>query len=133
MFDTEKIQRMTALLEKLPEEFDDVYLIPEKTFFQETAAIFRRLKIPIRAIIHDTIIEKEAWGIPVVKTAQVVENFNERTILILLTEKPVPFVQTTFNFRNRGGVNCSRARYDQRRSFRDLRSFDDTKVYANLR
>ena len=104
MFDTEKIRRITTLLEKLPEEFDDVYLIPEKTFLQETANLFRRLKIPIRAIMHDTLVEKEAWGISVVKTTEVVENFNERTALILLVEKPVPLVQTTFDFRKRGGV-----------------------------
>ena len=98
MFDTEKIRRMTALLEKLPEEFDDVYLIPE-IFTWEAAALLKRLKIPIRAIMHDMQPGKETWGIPIVKTAEASANFNERTILIMLTEKPVPFVQTTFDFK----------------------------------
>ena len=103
MFDTEKIRRMTALLEKLPEEFDDVYLIPEKIFLQETAVFLRRLKIPVKGIMHDMQLGKETWGIPIVKTAEASANFNERTALILLTEKPVPFIQTTFDFKVRGG------------------------------
>lgn len=103
MFDTEKIRRITTLLGKMPEEFDDVYIVPE-IFTQEAATLFRRLKIPVKGIMHDTQPGKEMWGIPIVKTAEVVENFNERTILILLTEKPVPLIQTTFDFRKREGV-----------------------------
>ncbi len=103
MFDTEKIRRMTTLLEKLPEEFDDVYLIPDEIFLADTAVIFRRLKIPIRAIIHDTIIQNEFLGLPVLKTAEASANFNERTALIILTKKPVPFIQTTFDFKVKGG------------------------------
>ena len=102
MFDTEKIRRMTKLLEKMPEEFDDVYLIPE-IFTAEAAALLKRLKIPVKGIMHDMQLGKETWGIPVVKTAEASANFNDRTILILLTEKPVPFIQTTFDFKVRGG------------------------------
>ena len=98
MFDTEKIRRMTTLLEKLPEEFDDVYIVPE-IFTREAAALLKRLKIPVKGIMHDTQPGKETCGIPIVKTAEASKNFNERTILILLTEKPVPFIQTTFDFK----------------------------------
>jgi len=47
---------------------------------------------------------KEIAGFPVVKTSEAVENFNERTILIIITNKPVPLVQTSFNFKKRGGM-----------------------------
>ena len=104
MFDTAKIQRMTALLEKVPEKFDDVYLIPERRFFAEAVALFKRLKIPIRGIMSDITSQKELWGIPFVKTAEVSSKFNERTALIILVEKPVQFIQTTFDFKVRGGV-----------------------------
>ena len=104
MFDTAKIQRMTALLEKIPSEFDDVYLIPERHFYAEAFALFKRLKIPIRGIMYDTTPQKEIWGFPVVKTAEVSSKFNERTALIILVEKPVPFIQTTFDFKVRGGT-----------------------------
>ena len=104
MFDTAKIQRMTALLEKIPSEFDDVYLIPERRFFAEAVALFKRLKIPIRGIMYDTTPQKEIWGFPVVKTAEVSSKFNERTALIIIVEKPVPFIQTTFDFKVRGRV-----------------------------
>ena len=93
---------MTTLLQKLPEEFDDVYLIPE-IFTWEAATLFRRLKIPVKGIMHDTQPGKETWGIPIVKTAEASANFNDRTILIMLTKKPVPFIQTTFDFKVRGG------------------------------
>ena len=102
IFDTKKIQQLTSLLEKLPENFSDVYIIPE-AFFQEAAALFKRLKLPVRAVMHDTTTQKDFWGIPVIKTAEAAEKFNERTILIVLTQKPVPFIQTTFDFMKRGG------------------------------
>ena len=103
MFDTEKIRRMTELLEKLPEEFDNVYILPE-VFTHEALVLFKRLKISIRAMILDgETAPKEIAGFPVIKTAEAVENFNERTILIIITNKPVPLIQTTFDFKKRGG------------------------------
>ena len=104
MFDTEKICRMTTLLEKLPEEFDNVYILPE-VFTHEALVLFKRLKISIRAMILDgETSPKEIAGFPVVKTSEAVENFNERTILIIITNKPIPLVQTSFNFKKRGGM-----------------------------
>ena len=102
MFDTEKIRRLTALLEELPEEFDNVYILPE-VFTHEAFVLFKRLKISIRAMILDgEKAPKEIAGFPVVKTSEAVENFNKRTILIIITNKPVPLVQTTFDFKKRG-------------------------------
>ena len=104
MFDIEKIQRMTALLEKLPEEFDNVYILPE-VFTHEALMLFKRLKISIRAMILDgEKAPKEIAGFPVIKTSEAVENFNERTILIIITNKPVPLIQTTFDFKKKGGM-----------------------------
>ena len=103
MFDTEKIIRMTTLLEKIPEQFDDVYIIPDLVQ-PEATALFKRLKLPVRAIVHDFATETEIAGWKIIKTAEAAKNFNERTVLIVLTKKPVPFIQTTFDFRNRGGV-----------------------------
>ena len=103
MFDTQKIQRMTTLLEKLPKKFNDIYLIVEKRFTAETVALFKRLKISIRAIIHDETAQKELWGIPFVKTADVSETFNEHTALIIIPEKPLPLLQTTFDFKSPNG------------------------------
>ena len=104
MFDTEKIRHMTTLLEKMPEDFDDVYIVPDGIFIPEAAALFKRLKIPVRAIMDDMQPRKEFLGIPIIKTAAASVNFNERTALIVLVKKPVPFVQTTFNFKVRGGT-----------------------------
>ncbi|MBR3498768.1 MAG: hypothetical protein IKO05_07250 [Selenomonadaceae bacterium] len=102
IFDTEKVQRMTDLLEKLPEKFDNVYIVHEGILIREAAALFKRLKIPVRAIMADDAPVKEFLGLPVVGTAKA--KFNERTILIVLPKKPVPFIQTTLDIRNRGGV-----------------------------
>ena len=104
MFDAEKIHRMTALLEKLPEEFDNVYIIPE-VFTHEALMLFKRLKISIRAMILDgEKAPKEIAGFPVIKTSEAVENFNDRTILIIITNKNVPLIQTTFDFKKKGGM-----------------------------
>ncbi len=101
MFDTNKIRRITKLLRKIPNEFDNVYIVPE-VFTEEAAALFRRLKIPITAIMHDTTPRKETWGFPVVKTAEASANFNDRTALIILAQKSVPIIETTFDFAVRG-------------------------------
>ena len=66
-------------------------------------ALFRRLELPVRAIMDDTQAGKNFLGLPVIGTLAAAENFNERTVLIVLTQKPMPFIQTTLNFRNRGG------------------------------
>ena len=92
---------MTDLLEKLPEKFDNVYIVHEGILIREAAALFKRLKIPVRAIMADDAPVKEFLGLPVVGTAKA--KFNERTILIVLPKKPVPFIQTTLDIRNRGG------------------------------
>ena len=102
MFDAEKIRNMTNLLETMPEYFDDVYLIPE-IFTKEAAALLKRAKIPVRGIIHDFQLDKETWGIPVLRTAQASKNFSERTALINLVIKPAPFIQKTFDFKVGGG------------------------------
>ena len=104
MFDTDKIHRIAKLLMKIPNEFDNVYVIHDGLFVAESAALFRRLKIPVAAIMSDTAAEKELWGFPVVKTVAASANFNERTALIILSKKPVPLIQTTFDFTIRGGV-----------------------------
>ena len=101
MFDTIKIQKITALLEKIPEQFDNVYVTHEGIFTAEVVAIFRRLKIPIRAIMSDTMAEKELFGIPAINTAEA--TFTEYTALIIVTKKPVPIIQTIFNIKATGG------------------------------
>lgn len=103
MFDTEKILRLTNLLQKIPEEFSDAYVVHEGVFITEAAALFRRLKIPVRAMILDTVIDKQVWGIPVVKMAEVSQKFNARTVFIMLVKKPMPFIQTDFDIAHRGG------------------------------
>ena len=102
MFDTVKIQKMTAILEKIPEQFDNVYVTHEGLFTAEVVTLFRRLKIPIRAIMSDTMAEKELFGIPAIDTAEA--TFTERTALIIVTKKPVPIIQTTFKIKLRGGL-----------------------------
>lgn len=104
MFDNSKVQRITALLERLTEEYDEVYILPEETFSENELALFRRLNIPIRAIVHDLVTDKEIFGIPILKTAEAAENFNERTILIVITKKSLPLIQTTFDFKVKGGT-----------------------------
>ena len=101
MFDTDKIQRMTFLLEQIPENFSDVYIVPE-VFPKEAMPLFRRLKLPVRAIMDDTQAGKIYAGLSIISTAEA--KFNERTILIVLSEKPVPFIQTTFDIKNGGGL-----------------------------
>ena len=103
MFDTVKIQKMTAILEKIPDKFDNIYLIPE-IFTLAEAALFRRLNIQLRAIIDDESKQKDFCGLPVIKTSDAAENFNERTILIILNQKPLPIIQTIFNLKAVGGV-----------------------------
>lgn len=103
MFDTAKVQRMTTELEKFSHEHDNVYVIME-VLNADAFALFRRLKVRLRAILSDVplyngnkVIEK-ILGLPVLKTEEAAENFNESTGLILFTKKPVPFIQTTFDF-----------------------------------
>ncbi|MBQ3726827.1 MAG: hypothetical protein II902_07185 [Selenomonadaceae bacterium] len=103
MFDTEKIRQLTFLLERMPKDYSRVYIIPE-VFPQEAAALFRRLKIPVRAIMIDNAPMKELFGFKVVSTAEAVANFNRRTGLIALMRKSAPFIQTPLDFRNRGGI-----------------------------
>ena len=104
MFDVEKIKSMTAVLEEMPDKFDDVYVVPDEIFMKEATALFRRLKIPIRAIMDDAQPGKKFLEIPVISTADASKNFNERTALIILAKKPVPFIQTTFDFKVDGGT-----------------------------
>lgn len=107
MFDTAKVQRMTTELEKFSRERDNVYVILE-VLNADAIALFRRLKVRLRAILSDVPLyngEKpvtKIFGLPVLKTEEAAENFNERTGLILLTKKPVPFIQTTFDFAING-------------------------------
>ena len=104
MFDVEKIRSLATLLETIPEYFDDVYIVHDGTFLSEAAKLFKRLKLPIRAIMSDTMVEKELFGWKAVKTAEASVNFNERTVLILLVKESVPFVRTTFDFKVKGGT-----------------------------
>ena len=39
MFDNSKVQRITALLERLTEEYDEVYILPEETFSENELAL----------------------------------------------------------------------------------------------
>lgn len=103
MFDVKKIQRMETELKQFAKVYDNVYIVPE-VFRIDAAALFKRLQIPVRAVMHDQSTEKEVWDIPVIKTKEATANFNERTALIILTTKPVPFIQTTFDFKVRGGT-----------------------------
>lgn len=88
----------------MPTEFDDVYIIPDEIFTQEAKALFKRLKIPVRAIMDDAHAGKISFELPIISTAQTSANFNGRTALIILTKKPVPFIQTTFDFKVTGGT-----------------------------
>ena len=103
MFDTAKIQRMTTELGKFSREHDNVYIILE-VLNADAVALFRRLKVRLRAILSDVPLYNgnkpvtKIFGLPVLKTEEAAGNFNERTGLILLTKQPVPFIQTTFDF-----------------------------------
>ena len=103
MFDTQKVQFMTTIFKKIPEEYTDIYVIPE-IFNVYVVALFRRLKLPIRAIMHDTTPQKEIFGVPVVKTAEASANFNENTAIIIITKKPGSFIQATIDFKVNGGI-----------------------------
>lgn len=103
MFDTAKVQRMTTELEKFSREHDNVYVIM-KALNADVFALFRRLKVRIWAILSNVPlyngnkVVKKFFGLPVLKTEEATKNFNEHTGLILLTKKPAPFIQTTFDF-----------------------------------
>lgn len=103
MFDVKKILRMETELKQFAKVHDNVYIVPE-VFRIDAAALFKRLQIPVRAIMQDTWTAKEVWDIPIIKTKEASTNFNERTALIILTIKPVPFIQTTFDFNVRGST-----------------------------
>ena len=103
MFDTDKIQRMTAELQQFALKYDDFYVIPEKAFAEEDSALFKRLKMKIRAIIFDGSSGKELSGVPVVDMAEIYQSFNERTAFIMLMEKPLPLIQTTIDVKIPGG------------------------------
>ena len=103
MFDTKKIHQIISLLIRIPSEFDNVYIVPE-AFPKEAAALFKRLKLPVRAVMDDTQAGKVYAGLSIISTAEAAEKFNERTILIVLTQKPVPFIQTTFDIKKQGGT-----------------------------
>ena len=103
MFDTAKVRRMTAELIKFAGERDNVWLILD-TININVMILFRRLKMRVKAILSDVPIylaktpAEELWGLPVLKTPEAATNFNERTGIIILTEKPMPLIQTTFDF-----------------------------------
>ena len=103
MFDTKKIHQIISLLIRIPSEFDNVYIVPE-AFPKEAVALFKRLKLPVRAVMDDTQAGKVYAGLSIISTAEAAEKFNERTILIVLSEKPVPFIQTTFDIKKQGGT-----------------------------
>ena len=106
MFDTKKIQQMTLELEKFSREHEDIYVFPE-WLTPETFALFRRMRITIRAVVFNELpsfAQKEIFGIPVMKIEEASANFNERTAAIILKQKPVPFIRSNLNFNTRGGV-----------------------------
>lgn len=100
MFDTAKVQRMTEGLIKFVREHDNFYLVPE-SIMQESFALFRRLHISIKAILFDGDGQGNLFGYPLMKTAEAIVQFNERTGLIILVKKPVPFIYTTRLFASR--------------------------------
>ena len=102
MFDTKKIRQMKTLLEELPKKFDNVYVIPDGIFLKDSAALFKRLEIPVKAIMSDTAAEKELFGLPVIRTSEA--KFNERTALIILAKESVPLIQTTLDIKVSGGT-----------------------------
>ena len=105
MFDTKKIQQMTLELEKFSREHEDIYVFPE-WLTPETFALFRRMRITIRAVVFNELpsfAQKEIFGIPVMKIEEASANFNERTAAIILKQKPVPFIRSNLNFNTRGG------------------------------
>lgn len=107
MFDTAKVQIMTEGLIRFSQEHDNVYVLPE--FLEETPwALFRRLKIQIRAVLFDVPSHDEAKrlkkisGLPVLKTSEATTNFNERTGIIVLRNKKTPFIKTGLDFTING-------------------------------
>ena len=106
MFDNAKVQQMTVELEKFAREHEDIYVIPEY-ITPEVFALFRRMRITIRAVLFNTPLpfsQREIFGIPVLKMEEATTNFNERTALIVLKQKSVPFIRTALNFTFWGGV-----------------------------
>lgn len=101
MFDTAKIQRMTTELEKFSSEHDNVYVVPEFINLN-IMALFKRLNLQVKALMFDDTQHREIFGIPVLQTSEATTRFNERTGIIILTQKPVPLIKTTFDFAVNG-------------------------------
>ena len=100
MFDTAKIQRMTTELENFAREHEDIYLIPE-WLKPEAFALFRRMRITIRAVLTDSpqlAAQREIFGCPLMPLAEAIKNFTPQTGIILLSAKPQPNPLTAVSF-----------------------------------
>lgn len=111
MFDVEKVCRMTDELETFVRTREELYLIFED-MTNETVALFQRLQINFRAIISDQPLQiakidenssfpltyEAFFKLPVLKTSDAAKNFNERTGIIVIVEKPLAIFQTELPF-----------------------------------
>ena len=97
MFDVEKVCRMTEELETFARAYEEIYLIFE-SMTGETFALFRRLKVNIRAVLSDETNGRETFGLPVLKTYEAVKNFSERTGIIVIVKNPLPIFLTELPF-----------------------------------
>ena len=111
MFDVEKVCRMTNELEIFARTHEERYLIFED-ITGETFALFQRLQINFRAIIRDDLSKSikiphsflknlQNAGVSsfsILKTSDAAKNFNERTGIIVIVEKPLPIFQTELPF-----------------------------------
>ena len=104
MFDVNKIRRISEILGRLARDRKEIYLIPVGIFTIAENNLFRRFNLQIQAIMLDTDPQKELFGIPIIKTAQALANFTENTVLIIITKKPSPLFETTFDFNVNGGT-----------------------------
>lgn len=98
MFDVDKVCRMTDELKTFVQGREEIYFVTE-IVSENALALFRRFDTKIRAIIFDEATKRtEAFGIPVITTAQASKNFSERTGLIVLVKKALPIFQTEMPF-----------------------------------
>ena len=96
MFDNAKVQQMTDVLARFAQEHENIYVIPE-WLTPEPFALFRRLRITVRAILIDAP-QKEIFGCPTLNLTDAIKNFSDKTGIIFLSKKsqPQPLNMLTF-------------------------------------
>lgn len=90
MFDVEKVRLMTEELENFVREHEDIYVIPE-WLNQQAFALFRRMRITIRAVTLNTaepVEPQEIFGCPQMNLHEAIKYFSSSTGIILLSAKP---------------------------------------------